>query len=568
MSSPTPRNAPSATPLNRRSLLRLGLGAGLGLAAAPLLAACGDGGTTAKAEAKSAALLPKTTPRNIGLTPDLPGTADGIPNGYFTYPAKPARSVKGAPLKGAGTVRATLQTYAPPPPARDKNAAWKAIEERLGGQVDITIVPADDYPTKFSTMVAGDNVADIFMYPESGGADNKAAFLAATCADLTPYLAGTKVNDYPNLAAITEPAWQGGIFGGKLYGVPISRTGSGGAGFYRHDLFAQAGVTSLDDIADLPAFVELCKELTRPKEDQYAISAGVTNLLAMSAGAPYSWRLDKASGKFTLDLETEEYRSAVETARELYEAGCYYPGSLAMSGAQKEKYTGFFKNGKAAYVYDGMPGYLAPSTGYRAAMAAVDAKFDPRPMTPIGSSAVAWPDNVALSYVFVKKADGKRVKQLLGLADFAAAPFGSEEYTLINFGVEGTDFTRDAKGNPVLTEQGALDVSVPWKFLASAVPAVFDAASEDGVRYVHEAYTKLVPKLIPNDHAAYSSPTWDSKSAGSLFTLKSDGLKDIISGRKPMSAYDDLVKDYLAQGGEQARTEFQDALQQGKGAAK
>ncbi|MDQ1006399.1 ABC-type glycerol-3-phosphate transport system substrate-binding protein [Streptomyces sp. V4I23] len=555
---------PSSAAINRRALFRMGAGAGLGLAAAPLLAACGDGGTTAKAEAKSAKLLPTTTVRNIGIRPDLPGNAAGVPQAFFRYPAKPLPSVTGRPLAGAAPVKATMETFSPPPPARGRNAAWRAIEKKLGGTVDITAVPADDYPTKFSTMVASDNLPDIFMYPETGGVDNKAAFFAAKCADLTPFLAGDKVEDYPNLAAIPQSAWQSAIYGGKLYGIPISRMGTGGAGFYRHDLFAQAGVTSLDEITDLDRFVEVCKELTRPRKDQYAIMAGVTNLLAMSAGAPYAWRMDAKTGRFTADLETEEYRLAVETARGLFAAGCFYPGTIGMSGAQKAQYTDMFKNGKAAYVYDGMPSYLTPSTGYLAAMAAVDKTFDVRPVIPFGDRAVAWMDNVALSVTFVRKAPDARVEQLLALADFAAAPFGSEEYTLIQYGVEGTDFTRDAKGNPVLTEQGAQDVTVPWKMLASAVPSVFSADSEDGVRYVHAAYAKLVPMMEKNPVLEVSSPTWDSKGYGSLYTLKQDGLKDIIAGRRPMSAYDALVKDYLAKGAEQARGELAEAVQKGK----
>ncbi len=69
--------------------------------------------------------------------------------------------------------------------------------------------------------------------------------------------------------------------------------------------------------------------------------------------------------------------------------------------------------------------------------------------------------------------------------------------------------------------------------------------------------------MVPDPTLQYSSPTWDSKSAGSLGTLKSDVLKDIVSGRKPMSAYDQLVKDYLAKGGEKARGEFEEAFQKG-----
>ncbi|MDF6046237.1 extracellular solute-binding protein [Streptomyces sp. JH14] len=554
----------SSTPINRRSLFRMGAGVGLGLVAAPLLAACGDGGTAAKAEAKSASLLPNTAVRNIGLEPDLQGTAAGVPQGFFSYPAKPLRATKGAPLKGAKPISAAMETFAPPPPARGKNAAWQQIEKLLGGQVDITAVPADDYGTKFSTMVASDSLPDVFMYPESGGVDNKAAFLQAKCADLTPFLAGDRIKDYPNLAAIPKGAWQGAIFGGKLYGLPIARTGTGGAGFYRHDLFEEVGVSSLDQITDLDRFVELCKELTRPKQDQYAIIAGATTMLAMSAGAPSSWRLDAETGKFTSNLETPEYRQAIEIARDLYKAGCYYPGTLQMSGAQKAQYTDMFKNGKGAYVYDGMPGYLAPGTGYVATMKAIDTAYDPRPFVPVGKDAVTWMDNVALQNTHIKKASGDRVKQILAFADFAASPFGSEEYTLINYGVEGTDFTRDDKGNPALTKQGAQDVTVPWKFAASAVPAIFSADSEQGVRHVHEAFTKMIPMIEPDPTLQYSSPTWDSKGSGSLATLRGDALKDIIAGRKPMSAYDQLVKDYLAQGGEQARGEFEEAVQKGK----
>lgn len=554
----------SSTPINRRALFRLGAGVGLGVAAAPLLAACGDGGTTAKAEAKSASLLPHSAVRNIGLKPDLAGTAAGVPQAFFSYPAKPLRATKGTPLKGAKAISATMETFSPPPPSRGKNVAWQEIEKLLGARVNITGVPSDDYSTKFSTMVASDSLPDLFMYPESGGVDNKAAFLQAKCADLTPHLAGDAIKDYPNLAAIPEAAWQGAIFGGKLYGIPIARSGTGGAGFYRHDLFEEVGVTSLDQITDLDRFVEVCKELTRPKKDQYAIIAGVTTVLAMSAGAPASWRLDEKTGKFTSDLETPEYRKAVETARELYKAGCFYPGTLQMSGAQKAQYTDMFKNGKGAYVYDGMPSYLAPGVGYVATMKAINKKFDPRPFVPVGKDAVTWMDNVALQNTHITKAFGDRVKEILRFADFAASPFGSLEYTLINYGVEGKDFTRDAKGNPALTKRGTQDVTVPWKMAASAVPAVFSADSEDGVRHVHDAFTKMIPMMVPDATLRYSSPTWDSKGYGSLSTLKGDVIKDIVAGRKPMSAYDQLVKDYLAKGGEKARGEFEEAFQKGK----
>ncbi|MFE6887811.1 hypothetical protein [Streptomyces sp. NPDC057694] len=561
-----PGSMPVTSPsnMNRRTLFRLGAGLGLGVAAAPLLAACGDGGTAAKAEAIGGKVLPTTAVRNIGIKADLPGTAAGVPSAFQKYPADLVRATKGTPLKGAKKITAVTETYAPLPPDRGKNAAWRAIEKLLGTEIDFTAVPADDYPAKFSTMVAGDQLPDIFMYPETGGVDNLSSFLAAKCVDLGPHLSGDKVKDYPNLAAVPEYAWRGAVKGGKLYGIPIARNGSGGAGFYRADLFERAGVTGLDQIDSIDRLVELAQDITDAKKKQYFFTGGSVNLLAMSAGAQHFWKHDTRTGKWTYQLEDEKYRYALETAAKLYKAGCFYPGTVQMAGAQKAEYTNLFKNGKAAYVYDGMPGYLTTGSGYVDAMAVIDRSFDVRPMTPVGRDAVAWTDNPSLQNCFVTKAGEDRVKEILRLADFAASPFGSVEYTLMNYGVEGTDHRRDSKGTPVLTKQGTQDVTVPWSKLASATPAFFSATHADAATYVHEAYTRLIPMMIEDPTLSYSSPTWDSKGLGSLYTIHLDGMKDLVTGRKPMSSYDALVKKWRKAGGDTCRAEFEQASQKGK----
>ncbi|WP_338702505.1 extracellular solute-binding protein [Streptomyces sp. Q6] len=546
-------------PVNRRTLFRWGAGLGLGVAAAPLLAACGDGGTAAKADAIGGKLLPTTTVRSLGINADLPGTAAGVPNAFVKYPTELIRATKGTPLKGAKKITAVTETFAPLPTERGKNAAWQAIEKLLGAEVDFTAVPADDYPAKFSTMVAGDQLPDIFMYPETGGVDNMASFLQAKCVDLGPYLSGDKVKDYPNLAAIPEYGWRDAVKGGKLYGIPIARNGSAGAGFYRADLFAQAGVTSLDQIDSIERLVDLAKDLSDSRKKQYFFTGGGVNLLAMSAGAQHLWKRNHKTGEWTYQIEDEKYRYAIETAAKLYKAGCYYPGTVQMSGAQKAEYTNLFKNGKAAYVYDGMPSYLAPGAGYVDSMAAIDKSFDVRPIVPVGKDAVAWTDNVSLENCYITKASDARVKEILRLADFAASPFGSLEYTLITYGVEGTDYTRDKNGTPVLTKQGTQDITVPWSKLASAAPAFFSATDPDAAQHVHEAYTKIIPMLIEDPTQGYSSPTWDSKGLGSLYTIHVDGMKDFVTGRKPLSAYDSWVKKWRNAGGDTCRAEFEQA---------
>jgi putative aldouronate transport system substrate-binding protein len=51
------------------------------------------------------------------------------------------------------------------------------------------------------------------------------AFLQQAAADLTPYLGGDAVKDYPNLAALPTFNWRnlGSVIGGRLWMVPITR---------------------------------------------------------------------------------------------------------------------------------------------------------------------------------------------------------------------------------------------------------------------------------------------------------------------------------------------------------
>ena len=50
--------------------------------------------------------------------------------------------------------------------------------------------------------------------------ENMAEFLKAKCADLTPYLSGDAIKDYPNLANIPTSAWRVPIYGNAIYGIP------------------------------------------------------------------------------------------------------------------------------------------------------------------------------------------------------------------------------------------------------------------------------------------------------------------------------------------------------------
>lgn len=548
--------------LDRRRFLRAGAGVAatgvLGGVALSTLAGCGDAATT-KTSSAADVELPDTIPFR-GAKPDIPGTKSGVPAGFYNYP-DPVRSVAEPPLSG-GTITAMAGIFTPPPRGRAKNPAWRAVEKRLGATMDISSVSAGDYETKLSTTIAGGKLPDLLSY-QGTGISNLPAFLASQCADLTPLLSGDKISQYKNLADIPKIFWKQCTVAGKLYFLPIPRNQTGGSGFYNATLFGKVGIDDTSKVANADDFLDALKELTRPGSNQWALGSTAFGTLPFHHifGSPNVWRVHK--GKLVRDYETDEYKAAVEYLVKVKKAGCFVPGSEAWTKSQMQS---AFASGKVAMIYDGLPAYDGP-TGYFASLPKVHKDNFAKPFIPFGATGgkpVTWLDNVVFGTVMIRKQSTDRVKQILSAADFFAAPFGTEEYLLLNYGVEGTDYTMDADHNPKLTDRGSGDVTVPWKYLAAPQQVVYGPTSKKYVDIVHDAYAKLIPLGVEDPCATLYSPT-DGKKGATLLQEMGDTITSIIAGRKSMSAYDAAVKRWRDSGGDKIRDEYEQALAKDKG---
>ena len=92
------------------------------------------------------------------------------------------------------------------------NTAWQEINRQVGATINlVNNVSNSDYRTKLATVVAGGDLPDTIYIPATPGGQSAPFaqfpdFLERSAADLTPYLSGDAVKDYPNLAAIpTRP---------------------------------------------------------------------------------------------------------------------------------------------------------------------------------------------------------------------------------------------------------------------------------------------------------------------------------------------------------------------------
>jgi putative aldouronate transport system substrate-binding protein len=273
------------------------------------------------------------------------------------------------------------------------------------------------------------------------------------------------------------------------------------------------------------------------------------------------WR--ESGGKFTKDYETPEFKEAVAYHRALWDAGLFYPDSPTLSGSPAGAQ---YYAGRWVFSPHASWSLVAYQTAWERANSA-DPNFKPRAVLPFNKEgtgrAAQYVGLGSTGTIALKKAAPERIKELLGVLNYLAAPVGTTEALLLQYGVEGPDFTRDGNGNPAPTPQGLADTVVPWKNIGGPPDYLFSSSSTEYVPVTYQAQKEHFASTVPNATVGLYSPTDGSKGI-TLRTTFIDKMNDILFGRQPVSTFDDLVKEWRANGGDTIRAEYEKAFQQAK----
>src|SRR5439155_10288929 len=104
----------------------------------------------------------------------------------------------------------------------EQNVAWQEMNKQVGANLKFMMYPNADYPTRLQTLIAGNQLPDIFVEQfQASTMQSEPEFLESQCADLTPFLAGDAIKDYPNLANLPSYACPTMVFNGKIFAVPV-----------------------------------------------------------------------------------------------------------------------------------------------------------------------------------------------------------------------------------------------------------------------------------------------------------------------------------------------------------
>ncbi|CCK27125.1 lipoprotein [Streptomyces davaonensis JCM 4913] len=558
--TPNASSAPS-----RRSFLASSAVAAAAVAGGmPLLAACGDSnsgsrdGTTSGKDAKK--ILPAYVAGNV-VVPDIParnGSAVGF-TGKLELSALKTSVPK--PLGKGGKVTIMSPFWGSPP--KSDNAYYKAMNDVIGVDVQWQNQDGNTYEQKLGAVLASSDVPDVVVVPGWNMNGKIPTAIISKFADLGPYLSGDKVKEFPNLAAIPTDAWQRSIFGGKLRGLPMpSPWAPSIVPLYRQDIFDEEGYEvpkSCDE------FMALAKDITNAKARRWAcmdMKWTAFQAFGVLSGSekPLGWNM--ADGKLIYRIETEEYLEALEWSRKLFEAGVVHPDSKMGKNAP-DPGPKFAKGEFLIY-----PNNISQWWSRTAEQAVSNPDFKIWGMDVWGhdgGNPAMWAEQPAGIFAFVnEKASESVVREVLAVANVTAAPYGTKEYMMTNYGVEGTHYTvKD--GVPTKTDQGNLEVLNAYVMVASPAATIAHPDFPDVAKGQVEWQQRM--GAFTKKSAFYGMQITEPSRYTNLSNDFEQLEDDIVRGRKKISDMQQAVSDWKSKGGDKLRDWYKQILDENGSAA-
>jgi putative aldouronate transport system substrate-binding protein len=485
-----------------------------------------------------------------GVTPDLPGLPNGTSAYFAKYPANPAQFSPSPPGDGKSVTTLTMVNTSVKPLGGNRH--WQAVNKMLGVDFKLNGVPATGYVDKFQTTVAGDSLPDLAVILPTLMHDLP-GLLKARFEDLTDHLSGDNVKKYPGLANIPSYCWRATVFNKGIYMIPIHRFALLRGYLIRSDLAKAVGVDPNPKSGD--DLLAIAKAFSNPSKKKYLCVAptGLLDLVNEMMGTPNQWAV--ADGKFTKDYEADSFPQALDVVRQAWKDQQIHPDGFGANVGQLENSSFYAGNTIGRWATSSWAGYAvnALETSPQATTVAFTV-----PTWDGGGAAKRWLTDGAPYMVGLKKNSPDRIAQLLDVINVLAAPFGTQEYLLMKYGVKDVDYTVDADGSPTLNATGKAENMQPIAYCGSPALVHFGGANPDYGQAEYEYEKAAMDNPAPLPTVGLQSET-DLKQGAVLAKKMTDLQSDIMQGRKPVSAWADGVKSWKSSGGDTIRAEYEKA---------
>ncbi|MEJ8304707.1 extracellular solute-binding protein [Saccharibacillus sacchari] len=452
-----------------------------------------------------------------------------------------------------------LHTASPP-----TDTILNKIEEKTNTDIQFSWIPDASKEERINTSLASDSLADIVTLTLLDNSSVRNSLKSGLFWEVEPYL-----NDYPNLAKISEDTRRSASIGGTLYGVPFQKDLARNGVTIRKDWLDKLGLETPHTTAELMevarAFTEddpdgNGKDDTTGFVDRSDLIYGAFKTLSSYFGTPNIWEVS-ADGKMTPEFMTQGYVDTMDYMKELYQKG-YINQDFAVTAKTDQQQK--FAQGRAG-IYVGAifdsKNLLNMAKGIQDDMELVLVND----ITSTGNEAdrAIWAANNGIGGLLsFPRSEVKDEAELKRVLKFVNDLLDEDVYALMTYGIEGTHYTVD--------DQDAATITNTDLWQQEVQPFSASRPKESGFK-IHDAdpLKKESDKLIADNanyavlNPAYSleSETYNTQGSELQKTI-TDATYKYILGELDRAGFDAAVESWKKSGGDAIIAEYESAYKE------
>jgi putative aldouronate transport system substrate-binding protein len=334
-----------------------------------------------------------------------------------------------------------LETPTPP-----TNTVLDKIEEATNTEIEFSWIPDASKEERINTSLASNSLADIVTLTILDNSSVRNALKAGMFWEVSPYL-----DEFPNLAKISQDTRTSASIGGKLYGVPFQKPLARNGVVIRKDWLDKLGLQvpkTTDELMEIAkAFTEKDPDGNGKKDttgfmDRSDLIYGAFKTLGSYFGTPNIWSVDD-TGKMTPEFDTDSYIKTMDYMKALYDGG-YINQDFAVTAKTDQQQN--FAQGKAGiYV-----GALFDSKNLLNLAKGIQDNMDlvmVNNITSTGNEAdrAIWSANNGIGGLLsFPKSEVKDENELRRILKFINDLMNEEVYALMTYGIQDVHYTIDA----------------------------------------------------------------------------------------------------------------------------
>lgn len=464
-------------------------------------------------------------------------------------------SPEGPESEGKSSISWMAMLHTASPPSGD---VTQKLEEYTGVEIDFTWVPDASKTERLNAALASNSLADIVSLTEINNTTVRSSLASGMFWDVEPYL-----EEFPNLAEISEDRLESSRIDGRIYGVPFLKPIARYGVLVRKDWLDNLGLDVPSTLEELAAVAQAFTEDDPDGNGADDTVGFVERDESFNVGFRSLSGYFGADNWFTITDDDEvipsfmqpEYKEAMEWFRNIYDNGWMNSDFAVMAKNDQKNY---IVQGRGGIVLSGLQevrNYIDDAAGtdeehmeWVLINDIVHENVERRILSDTNGGMGGW--------LAIPKNNVETEEDLRVVLKFINDLMDEEPFTLMTQGIEGVHYEIDDEGVYVRLDDTKWQQEV--QPFSSSRPSELVTVFPSSNPYVNLANEKIRENeefAVINPAQSLNSETYD-RSWSSLIEGISDAYYQYMTGEIEIDGFDTAIETFLRNGGQQIIDEF------------